>query len=380
MNKSMGQIIKGLRKERNLTQEELAERLNVTSQAVSKWENETGMPDISQIIPLASVFGVSTDFLFGIEGTTADEEAMKLIHEADEMMEYGRLDSYLAAWEKLTAGLKSYPNNHLLLHSCAELGLSLSLPENGWLYAGERAKEIADETIRQANLIISCSRNITDILRAHQILVLIYSAAGDFVRAASEAQSFPVRTDFTFYSNMAIVNEYKKDYAGEISSLCSDIDYSLQQLENNAAKLGKAYLASGDFRGAISVYESFFAIMKAIFKDDCPPPYHDFDSGDCYILLAEAYLAIGDNDKAMDSVERSITYWLGLAEKSVDGRIMRKALMNSPLVKETQADFSMSLSALKEKLIEKLFSAGIEPLRENERFRKLYERINRIDL
>lgn len=82
----------------------------------------------------------------------------------------------------------------------------------------------------------------------------------------------------------------------------------------------------------------------------------------------------------MDSVERSITYWLGLAEKSVDGRIMRNALMNSPLVKETQADFSMSLSALKERLIEKLSSAGIEPLRENERFKKLYERISRIDL
>ncbi len=47
MSQSIGQTIKRLRKKRNLTQEELAEQLKVTSQAVSKWENETGMPDIS---------------------------------------------------------------------------------------------------------------------------------------------------------------------------------------------------------------------------------------------------------------------------------------------------------------------------------------------
>ncbi len=39
MSESMGQIIKRLRKERNFTQEELAEQLNVSPQAVSKWEN-----------------------------------------------------------------------------------------------------------------------------------------------------------------------------------------------------------------------------------------------------------------------------------------------------------------------------------------------------
>ena len=48
MKENMGQIIKRLRKERNLTQEELAEQLNISAQAISKWENGTSMPDISQ--------------------------------------------------------------------------------------------------------------------------------------------------------------------------------------------------------------------------------------------------------------------------------------------------------------------------------------------
>jgi transcriptional regulator with XRE-family HTH domain len=71
---SLGQKIKKLRKESYLTQEQLAEKLNVTFQAVSKWENETGMPDISQIVPLIKIFGITTDELFGIQ---SDESAKK---------------------------------------------------------------------------------------------------------------------------------------------------------------------------------------------------------------------------------------------------------------------------------------------------------------
>ena len=58
MKESMGQIMKRLRKEHNLTQEELAEQLNISAPAVSKWENDTGMPDISQVVPLANLFGI----------------------------------------------------------------------------------------------------------------------------------------------------------------------------------------------------------------------------------------------------------------------------------------------------------------------------------
>ena len=83
MNKSIGQIIRELRQERNITQEELAELISVTPQAVSKWEREVGYPDIAQIVPLANVFGVSTDVLFGVFGTNDNEEVEKIINEID---------------------------------------------------------------------------------------------------------------------------------------------------------------------------------------------------------------------------------------------------------------------------------------------------------
>lgn len=64
-NMTMGKRIMSLRKEQGLTQEQLAEKLGVSAQAVSKWENDVSCPDISIIPLLADVLRVSTDELLG---------------------------------------------------------------------------------------------------------------------------------------------------------------------------------------------------------------------------------------------------------------------------------------------------------------------------
>lgn len=63
--KGLSERIGTLRKESKLTQEQLAKRLGVTSQAVSKWENEQSCPDVSLLPQLADIFRVSIDELFG---------------------------------------------------------------------------------------------------------------------------------------------------------------------------------------------------------------------------------------------------------------------------------------------------------------------------
>ena len=63
----LGLTISKLRKEKGMTQEELAEKVNVSAQAVSKWENDISMPDISVLPVLAEVFDVSIDELLGRE-------------------------------------------------------------------------------------------------------------------------------------------------------------------------------------------------------------------------------------------------------------------------------------------------------------------------
>ncbi len=382
MATTMGQIIKSLRKGYGFTQEELAERLGVTYQAVSKWENDSGMPDISQIVPLASVFNVSTDVLFGIDKGAESEEAWKIVSLADEVKEYGNLDTYLKAYDILINGLKKYPSNLILMNNCMRLGVDLAMPENGWIYAKDRADEIIPETIRQANFIISNSKNMSDILSTRQCLVFLYSASKKFDLATIEARNFPVRTDLTLYSNMARVNEYMGNYECEARCLCSDIDYSLQALEDNVARLGMAYYNSGKYADAINVYETFFEVMKAIFKDECPLPYHDFDSGDCYLLLARSYLAVGKDKKAMEAVENSIMYYLKLIEvkpeKKTEGDCVYRIDIKSPLLGKSELHQRISKKIIKKRLIEKLSDENIKQLSQKDRFAELLDIVNNI--
>jgi len=378
MTMTMGQIIKNLRKGRGFTQEELAERLGVTYQAISKWENDSGMPDISQIVPLATIFDVSTDFLFGIDRTSETEEALKIVSTANSIQEYGKLDTYLKSYDILMEGLKRYPNNYLITFNCMNLGVSLSLPDNGWIYAKERAEAIIHETVRQANFIITNSKNISDILWARQNLVFLYSANKKYDLATTEARNFPVRTDLTLYSTMAIVNEYMGNHEREATYLCSDIDYSLQAFENNIARLGKAYYNNGNYTDAIEVYERFFEVMNVIFKNECPPPYHDFDSGDCYLLLAQAYLAIGESNKAMDSVERSIMYYISLLKKETNDENCYPIVVCSPIVKKREFKQKIRKDIIKKRLQNKLSDKCIEELNQDTRFVELLDIVNSI--
>lgn len=74
MNETMGAIILRKRKELGLTQEQLAGELNISYQAVSKWENEQTSPDISTLPLLADVLGLTIDELFGREPKTVPAE------------------------------------------------------------------------------------------------------------------------------------------------------------------------------------------------------------------------------------------------------------------------------------------------------------------
>ena len=59
----IGEFLKALRKENNLTQEELADMLGVSRQSVSKWEGAQSIPDLQKILKMAEIFNVSTDYL-----------------------------------------------------------------------------------------------------------------------------------------------------------------------------------------------------------------------------------------------------------------------------------------------------------------------------
>lgn len=75
---SIADRIQILRKEKGISQEELAEQVGVSRQAVSKWESEQSSPEVDKIILLSEYFGVTTDYLLKGKETARKEEKKKL--------------------------------------------------------------------------------------------------------------------------------------------------------------------------------------------------------------------------------------------------------------------------------------------------------------
>lgn len=87
MEQTLGKRIAANRKRMKLTQDQLAEQLGVTAQAVSKWENDQSCPDITMLPLLAEIFAISTDELLGreappptLQGEVVEEQESKGIH------------------------------------------------------------------------------------------------------------------------------------------------------------------------------------------------------------------------------------------------------------------------------------------------------------
>lgn len=80
-NKSMGEIVSTLRKEKGMTQKQLADMLNITDKAVSKWERDIAWPDTQTIPKLAEILGVSVEELMNAKSapTTGHKGAGYLI-------------------------------------------------------------------------------------------------------------------------------------------------------------------------------------------------------------------------------------------------------------------------------------------------------------
>lgn len=110
MNILIGENIKRLRKEKKITQEELAERFNVTPAAVSKWENNESYPDITLLFPLSHFFCVSIDELMGYNHLLIDEE----IRNANEIISnaWFKENDWNKAKELAITSREKYPNNY----------------------------------------------------------------------------------------------------------------------------------------------------------------------------------------------------------------------------------------------------------------------------
>lgn len=108
----IGNTIRKYRKEKGLTQEELATRLGVTAPAVNKWENDNSYPDIALLAPITRLLGISLDTLFSFQEDLTQEEINALILEADQRFKTSDYDEVFL-WIK--SKLETYPNCLMLI-------------------------------------------------------------------------------------------------------------------------------------------------------------------------------------------------------------------------------------------------------------------------
>jgi transcriptional regulator with XRE-family HTH domain len=114
---NIGEIIKKLRKQKGITQEQLAEYLNISPQAVSRWEINSTLPDITLIPMITNIFNVTSDQLLGIDIAKNKDKIRKILDLSHEKFREGFAKQGLIdeAIQICRNGIAEFPNNYVLL-------------------------------------------------------------------------------------------------------------------------------------------------------------------------------------------------------------------------------------------------------------------------
>jgi len=263
MAKTIGDIIRELRCSRNLTQEQLAENLNITAQAISKWENNIGMPDISQVVPLAHFFGVSTDVLFGIEEKTDIDEVRTLIANATSQ------NSYKDEYTLLKEALQSYPGDvRLLLEllSCGECLLA-----DGNIIKGNERIIIFEECERAGRLILSYSKDLSVLIEATEWLIKLYCEMGKNEKAATLAESLPSKIGFNKEAALGCIYENRKEYEKALECYSTNISQFQRHLIHSIVLCGNMHNLSGDKKKASELYSLSITLSEKFLEKNLVP-------------------------------------------------------------------------------------------------------------
>lgn len=113
---NIGSVIKKYRKEAGYTQEEMANRLGVTTPAVNKWENGNSKPDIELLSPIARLLHISLDTLLSFQEKLTDFEIGEFIQKVDKMFSE---EGYKKTYQWAVNTIKKYPNCNLLIWQIA---------------------------------------------------------------------------------------------------------------------------------------------------------------------------------------------------------------------------------------------------------------------
>lgn len=135
----IGEVIRKYRKEKNLTQEEMARALGVTAPAVNKWENSNSLPDVMLLAPIARLLDITLDTLLSFQEALTEDEINSLIYELDDSL---KKEPYEEVFQWAKKKREQFPN-------CEKLFLNMAVVLDAWRLVNKvpNAEKYTDEII-----------------------------------------------------------------------------------------------------------------------------------------------------------------------------------------------------------------------------------------
>lgn len=234
---NIGNKIKELRRKRGVTQEQLANAVGISFQAVSKWENNIALPDITLMPLLANFFAVSMDELFDFNLEEMEKEIEKIVDEAYKYRESNPEKSKSI----LEESLKKYPENDILL--------------NNLLYVTPDA----DETIEIASKLIGKTTDNEVKYDALRFLAYAYKKKGNLKSAEAAIEQIP-EIYFTKLTEMAYLLEGKPKFNAAEKQKWISFENLLQMMW----KLAECYETEGKTQKAIEETEKALKLIPIL--------------------------------------------------------------------------------------------------------------------
>lgn len=289
----IGDNIKRLRRQKGITQETLAERVHVSIAAVSKWERNESLPDISLLLPLASYFGVSTDELLGLNAAKNEERIQEIMNERNRLCALGKSHE---AFDLIVAAYEEFSNDWRIVE------------EYMWkLYYDPNCEEPYGHEVHKEELYRLCERVLDDCVvdqvrySALSILGGLYVLDGRLDKAVETAKRFPT---LIFTQAEELQGCYEKGstewWMHTRAKVAEFAEFLMVDIRDMA-------LATEETHEAIRILKKAIALMELIFDEG---DYHfwNYHLAELHIWIAHRCVRIRDLDAAYEHFERGLQY------------------------------------------------------------------------
>ena len=258
----IGENIKRLRRERNLTQEEMAAHLGISFQSISKWERGDGYPDITMLPTLANYFGVSVDELLGMSVIEKNDKYNEINSLWNGNNKKGLHSDNVALMRQ---SLKLYPNNALLL-----VQLSTSLEKLDGTVAEK--SEYLRESIAVQEQILRYGEDSEVRGATLYNICFAYWKAGEYDKALEQAKKLPNlykarENALVYFLKGEEKHKIAKDALIPLAWTTKHLLSALSETENNPTYLSKAEQILNILQ-EISLKQSGQAHVSAPFPKD----------------------------------------------------------------------------------------------------------------